>query len=85
MACKVQKIKVIQNRLFQVRAKLPVCVAVESIERSDITAIWSTEDDKIAGFFISKAHSILISEITLAILRIFFYLREGKSETNYSG
>ena len=81
MACKVQNINVIQNRLFHIFATFSGCDNIESIDSIAITAICKMADAKIAGRFKSNDHSIFISEITLAILRIFFYLREGKSES----
>ena len=76
---------VIQNKLFHVLAKFEDWCAAVSIDSKDITAICNTDEVKIAGFLMSKAHSILISEITFSILRIFFYLREGKSESLKGG
>ena len=63
---------VIQNKLFQALDMFVTCDINDNIESNDITAIWRIALAKIAGFLKSKAHSILINEITLAILFIFF-------------
>ena len=81
MACNVQNINVIQNKLFQILVAFSGWDNIDNIESIAITAICNMADAKIAGRFKSNDHSIFISEITLAILRIFFYLREGKSES----
>ncbi len=72
MACNVQNMSVIQKRLFHARVMFVACDIKDNIESKAMTAIWRIALAKIAGFLKSKAHSILIHEITLAILFIFF-------------